>query len=100
METHYGRSTAQSATADEHDVLLECRLTTLGLDHCTMERDYGETFDKIKGRCMNCGLRMSCAADLTRYPRNLVWEAYCPNSGTLNALVAVTEALAVVRTPG
>jgi len=29
--------------------------------------------------------------DLKRDPNNLVWEAYCPNSAALNALVAITE---------
>jgi hypothetical protein len=30
---------------------------------------------------------------LKRDPTNLAWEAYCPNSGALNALVALTEAI-------
>jgi len=42
---------------------------------------------------MACSFRLSCAAEVMRDPYNLVWEAYCPNSGALNALVALTEAV-------
>jgi hypothetical protein len=42
---------------------------------------------------MSCSFRVSCAAEVMRDPYNLIWEAYCPNSGALNALVALTEAI-------
>jgi hypothetical protein len=36
--------------------------------------------------------REACAIDLLHDPNGLIWEAYCPNSEVLNALVALTEA--------
>jgi len=91
MQIRNDRSTGKPTIRDEHDDLLQCRMTIVGLDVRTMERDYSETFGKIKRRCMSCRLRMPCAMDLKRDPNNLGWEAYCPNAGVLNALVAVTE---------
>lgn len=88
------RSTGKSSASIRHDDLLECRLTIIGLDFDTIARDNSETIEKIRQRCMNCSHRAACAMDLNRYPKNLVWEAYCPNSGLLNALMALTKAQA------
>ena len=93
VEIHYDRSTGKPTSPDEGDDLLQCRMTILGLDSGAIERDYGEAFEKIKRRCSSCSDRVRCAVDLKRYPKNLMWEAYCPNSGALNALVALTEAI-------
>jgi hypothetical protein len=93
MQIHHDRSTGKFTTPDEGDDLLQCRMTIVGLDFDAIERDYGETFDEIRRRCMSCRLQAPCAVDLKRDPNNLVWEAYCPNSGALNALVALTEAI-------
>ncbi|MGO9771043.1 MAG: hypothetical protein ACLPSW_16150 [Roseiarcus sp.] len=91
MQIHCDRSTGKSTTSDRRDDLLQCRLTIMGLDFDTIERDNSETMEKIERRCLSCRRRVACAMDLKRYPKNLVWEAYCPNSGLLNALVALTE---------
>jgi hypothetical protein len=91
MQIRNDRSNGNSTTRDEGDDLLYSRIGMLGLGLNTIERDYSEMFDKIKRRCMSCGLREVCAVDLKRDPNNLVWEAYCPNSGVLNALVELTE---------
>ncbi len=93
MQTHYDRSTGKATTSDEADDLLQCRMTILGLDSGAIERDYRETFDRIKRNCTSCSVRAPCAIDLKRDPTNSAWEAYCPNSGVLNALVAITEAI-------
>ncbi len=93
MQVHYDRSMGKSAAPDEGEDLLLCRMTILGLDFGAIERDYREAFDKIKRRCASCGVRTPCAADLKRDPHNVAWEAYCPNSEILNALVALTEAV-------
>jgi hypothetical protein len=93
MEIRHDGSTGKSTSPDEGEDLLQCRMTIVGLDSGAIERDYGEAFDKIRRRCMNCRVRASCAVDLKRDPYNLAWEAYCPNSGALNALVALTEAI-------
>ncbi len=95
MQVRDERSTGQAPACDRHDDLLQCRMNILGLDRCTMERDFGDTFGKIERRCVSCRLRMLCAVDLKRNHNSLVWEAYCPNSGVLNALVALTEVNAV-----
>jgi hypothetical protein len=91
MEIQYARSTGNFTTPGESEDLLECRMTILGLDIDAIERDYGETLDRIKQRCTSCRVRAPCALELKRDPSSRVWEAYCPNSVTLNALVALTE---------
>lgn len=91
MQIHNDRSTWKPATRDEHDDLLYRWMSMMGLDFYTVERDYSETFDKLERRCLRCRFHTPCAVDLKRYPNNLVWEAYCPNAGVLNALVALTE---------
>jgi hypothetical protein len=93
MQIHYDHSAGKAAPPSDGDSLLQCRMTILGLDGGAMERDYAEAFDVIRRRCVDCGVRTPCAADLRRDPLNLVWEAYCPNSAALNALVALTEAI-------
>jgi hypothetical protein len=91
MQIPNDRPTGKPAARDEHDGLLYCWMTMMGLDFYTIERDYSETFDTLERRCMSCRLGKPCAADLKRYPNNLVWEAYCPNAAVLNALVELTE---------
>ena len=90
MQIHYVRSTGESMAPDD---LLQCRMTIVGLDIDAIERDHSETFDNIKRNCMSCLLRTPCAVGLKLDPNNLVWEAYCPNSEALNALVALTEVI-------
>jgi hypothetical protein len=92
MQIHYDRSTGKPMASDEGEDLLQSRMTVLGLDSGAIERDFRETFDRIRRNCTSCGVRGPCAIDLKRDPTNLAWEAYCPNSGVLNALVAITEA--------
>ncbi|MGD0561763.1 MAG: hypothetical protein ABSA66_01630 [Roseiarcus sp.] len=93
MQIHYDRSAGKPTTSDEGEDLLQCRMTILGLDSGAIERDFREAFDRIKRNCASCSVRAPCALDLKRDPTNLAWEAYCPNSGALNALVALTEAI-------
>src|ERR1019366_4048524 len=58
----------------------------LGLDVHTLKHGDNETFELIKRRCTNCGLRETCAADLKRDLNNPLVGTYCPNAGALNAL--------------
>lgn len=77
----------------EVDDLLRGRMKALGLDVDAIGTDYREVFDKIKKNCTSCGDRGGCALDLKQDHNSLVWEAYCPNSDALNALVALTEVI-------
>ena len=86
-------SMGKPATPDEVDELLRGRMKILGLDVDVTEREFHEVFDKIKRNCPRCSDREPCALDLKRDPSTLVWEAYCPNSEVLNALVALTEVI-------
>ena len=93
MQIHQDRSPETPATSDAVDELLECRMTIVGLHSGVIERDYGEAFDKIRRRCMSCGVRETCRADLRRDPHDMAWGAYCPNSRALIALAALDDAL-------
>jgi hypothetical protein len=92
-EVDYGPSIGKPTTPDEVDDLLRGRMKILGLDVDAIGREFHEVFDKIKRNCPSCGDREACALDLKHDPSTLVWEAYCPNSGVLNALVALTEVI-------
>ena len=81
-----GRLGHEPTTRYENDDLLDCRLAMLGLDLHVSKRGDSETFELIKRRCANCGVREACAVDLKRDPNDPVWETYCPNAGLLNAL--------------
>jgi hypothetical protein len=77
---------------DEVNELLRSRMKILGLDVGAIGRDFREVFDKVRKNCPRCGHREACAIDLRHDPNALIWEAYCPNSEALNALVALAEA--------
>jgi hypothetical protein len=78
---------------DDVDYLLRGRMKILGLDVDAIGREFLEVFDKVKRNCPPCSDREACALDLKRDPNTLMWEAYCPNSEVLNALVALTEVI-------
>jgi hypothetical protein len=93
MQIVYDHSIGKPTTPDEVDYLLRGRMKVLGLDVDMIGREFSEVFDKIKRSCPSCGDRESCALDLKHDPNTLMWEAYCPNSDVLNALVALTEVI-------
>jgi hypothetical protein len=92
MKIDDGLSIGNPATPDEVDELLRSRMKILGLDVDAIGRDFREVFDKVRENCPRCGDREACVIDLRHDPNALIWEAYCPNSEVLNALVALTEA--------
>jgi len=91
MPIEWGDFTGNPATPDDVDPLLRGRMIILGLDVDAVERDFREVFDRVKKNCPRCSDREPCAIDLQHDPNTLVWEAYCPNSEVLNALVALAE---------
>jgi hypothetical protein len=93
MPTGHDHSIATPATADGVDELLRARMKVLGLDVEAIGRDYPEVFDKIKRNCPSCSDRKACALDLRRDPNDVMWEAYCPNSEALYALVSLTDVI-------
>jgi len=92
MRIDDGRSIGNAAMPHEVDELLRSRMKILGLDVDAIGRNFPEVFDKVRKNCPRCGDREVCAIDLRRDPNGLIWEAYCPNSEVLNALVALSEA--------
>ncbi len=93
MQIDYGHSIGNPTTLDEVDELLRGRMEILGLNVDAIGREFREVFDKIKRNCPGCGDREPCAVDLKRDPNTQIWEAYCPNSDVLNALVALTDVI-------
>jgi hypothetical protein len=92
MRIDDGRSIGNPAVPYDVDELLRRRMKILGLDVDPIGRNFPEVFDKVRKNCPRCDDREVCAIDLRRDPNGLIWEAYCPNSEVLNALVALTEA--------
>jgi hypothetical protein len=92
MKIDEGRSMGNPVTSDEVDELLRSRMKILGLEVDAIGRDFREAFDKVRKNCPHCDAREACLIDLRHDPNALIWEAYCPNSEVLNALVALTEA--------
>ena len=92
MRIDDGRSIGNPAVPYDVDELLRRRMKILGLDVDAIGRNFPEVFDKVRKNCPRCEDREACAIDLRHDPNALIWEAYCPNSEVLNALVALTEA--------
>ncbi len=93
MQIDYDRSRGTPTTPAEVDHLLRGRMKILGLDVDAIGREFREVFETIKRNCPSCDDRELCALDLKRDPNTSIWEAYCPNSDVLNALVALTEVI-------
>jgi hypothetical protein len=89
MQIDYDHSIGKPTATDEVDHLLRGRMKILGLEVDAIGREFPEVFDKIRRNCPSC----SDALDLKRDPNTLIWEAYCPNSDVLNALVALTDVI-------
>ena len=93
MQIDYDHSIGRPTTPAEVDHLLRGRMKILGLDVDAIGREFREVFDKVQKNCPGCSDRGACALDLKCDPNTQMWEAYCPNSDVLNALVALTEVI-------
>ena len=58
--------------------------------HITGAIDQGKT--SLERNAASEKVVIELAVDLRHDPNALIWEAYCPNSEVLSALVALTEA--------
>jgi hypothetical protein len=66
--------------------LLFHRLQALDLDPKEVGRTERRTLQDLERVCAMCGGHRRCARDLARDSEDPVWEDYCPNATTLNAL--------------
>ena len=85
MQIGNGRSPVKSVSREDHDELLGCRMSMLGLDLFAVDG----SLDQIMRNCEACGHREACVTDLKRDPNDPVWETYCPNA---KALLGLAEA--------
>ncbi len=60
---------------------LNARLNALELDHVG-----APTLRDLERVCAVCGAKRQCERDLARAPDDPVWQSYCPNAPTLQAL--------------
>jgi hypothetical protein len=68
--------------------LLSRRLSALGIDETAVARREPGVLRDLKRVCSLCSETSYCKHDLSRNPSDPVWQAYCPNVMTLQALKA------------
>ena len=86
MQIGNRRSSGKSMKPDQHEELLYCRATMLGVDLSATKTIQLDAFNEVRRRCKGCGYPEACAMHLRRDPNNPAWETYCPNFGALIAL--------------
>ena len=64
------------------------RLAALELDQRTIARRDPSVLQDLQRVCALCGERRQCERDQIMQPFTSAWRAYCPNTTTLDALVA------------
>lgn len=84
-----GLSTAELYTLadkgpDSADQLKQ-RLAALHLDGAALQRNEPIIRD-LERTCSLCGAKRQCERDLAQRPDDPVWQSYCPNASTLQAL--------------
>lgn len=68
-------------------VLLEWRLTALGLNPKAIEGCYPDVSSDLRRTCASCTEKQRCLDDMMDYFNPPGWESYCPNSGTIRTLL-------------
>jgi hypothetical protein len=69
-------------------VLLEWRLTSLGLNPKGIERVSPEVLARLRSTCSTCSNKQRCLDDMLEHFNAAGWQQYCPNSETLSLLSA------------
>jgi hypothetical protein len=64
---------------------LKQRLAALHLDEAALQRNEPIIRD-LERTCSLCGAKRQCERDLAQRPDDPVWQSYCPNAHTLQAL--------------
>lgn len=68
--------------------LLSRRMHELGLDPVEVAQTEPRVTRDLQRVCSLCGSKRRCRHDLARQPPAPGWRRYCPNAGTIDALMA------------
>ena len=68
--------------------LLSRRMGELGLDPAKATQVEPQVVRDLQRVCSLCASKRKCGHDLARHPSDPAWREYCPNVGTLAALMA------------
>jgi len=66
--------------------LLERRIEMLGLDRASAGLREPQVMRDLQRVCSICNNKRACAHDLDRRPGSAVWQDYCPNANTFDAV--------------
>lgn len=77
----YALARERSDAADQ----LKVRLEKLHLDQAVLQRNDPVLRD-LERTCTLCGEKRRCERDIAQSPDDPVWQSYCPNAYTLQAL--------------
>ena len=80
--------TAAESYAIRGCVLLEWRLTSLGLNPKGIERVSPEILERLRSTCTGCSHKQQCFHDMMNGFNIPGWERYCSNAETLSLLSA------------
>jgi hypothetical protein len=67
--------------------LLYDRMQALGLFKADVERAAEGVMRDLQRTCACCNEKGICEKDLAKRPEDPIWESYCPNAFTLEALL-------------
>ena len=63
------------------------RLHALGLSQADVENAADGVMRDLQRTCACCNEKGQCERDLLRRPEDALWQSYCPNATTLDAVV-------------
>src|SRR5215470_3720302 len=67
--------------------LLYRRMQALGISKVELNEAAEGVMRDLQRTCACCNEKRMCEKDLTKRPEDPVWESYCPNAFTLDALL-------------